>query len=316
MTRRGFRVAVARTPFEAIVKASCNLPDLILVDASLGDAGAQETSGLTVDLSRPPRTSPSSVSRRAAVSRPSRRRRTLTPGVSLRLRIVAPDPSWQQTQTCPGTGDAVQSALMSRRWAYPAALAQIVLLGAALRLFPIWFGLPYPHARPDEETTLGHAMAILAGDPNPHFFNWPSLTFYVLAGCSGSRPPSCRRSRRPATSSWRARRSPSRGRRRSSSSRGSRRAPRIARRPFWRAGFLSVAVLHVRESHFALTDVLMTLLVTASLAVLVEALETGSIRQMALAGLLGGLATSTKYNRGGDRRRDGRGPVVPDQGVA
>ena len=38
---RGFRVAVARTSFEAIVKASCHLPDLILVDASLGNAGAE-----------------------------------------------------------------------------------------------------------------------------------------------------------------------------------------------------------------------------------------------------------------------------------
>jgi CheY-like chemotaxis protein len=46
LTRRGFRVTVARTPFEAIVKASCNLPDLILVDASLGVIGAQETSDL------------------------------------------------------------------------------------------------------------------------------------------------------------------------------------------------------------------------------------------------------------------------------
>ena len=41
---RGFRVAVARTPFEAIVKASCHLPDLILVDGSLGEADAQDTS--------------------------------------------------------------------------------------------------------------------------------------------------------------------------------------------------------------------------------------------------------------------------------
>ncbi len=46
LVRRGFRVAVARTAFEAIVKASCHLPDLILVDASLGDTGAQETSDL------------------------------------------------------------------------------------------------------------------------------------------------------------------------------------------------------------------------------------------------------------------------------
>ena len=53
LTDRGFRVAVARTPFEAIVKASCNLPDLILVDGSLGETDAQETSEL---LSRCPAT--------------------------------------------------------------------------------------------------------------------------------------------------------------------------------------------------------------------------------------------------------------------
>lgn len=43
---RGFRVAVARTAFEAIVKASCHLPDLILVDNSLGTAGADEATEL------------------------------------------------------------------------------------------------------------------------------------------------------------------------------------------------------------------------------------------------------------------------------
>jgi len=46
LTDRGFRVAVARTAFEAIVKASCHLPDLILVDASLADDGARETAKL------------------------------------------------------------------------------------------------------------------------------------------------------------------------------------------------------------------------------------------------------------------------------
>ena len=60
-------------------------------------------------------------------------------------------------------------------------LYAIVLVGAALRLFPIWFGLPYMRARPDEETAVGHALAVVHGDPNPHFFHWPSLTFYVLA---------------------------------------------------------------------------------------------------------------------------------------
>ena len=43
---RGFRVTVACTPFEAIVKASCQLPDLILVDSSLGSDAADETAEL------------------------------------------------------------------------------------------------------------------------------------------------------------------------------------------------------------------------------------------------------------------------------
>jgi CheY-like chemotaxis protein len=43
---RGFRVAIARTGFEAIVKASCRLPDLILVAASLGEPDADETTKL------------------------------------------------------------------------------------------------------------------------------------------------------------------------------------------------------------------------------------------------------------------------------
>jgi CheY-like chemotaxis protein len=40
---RGFRVALARTAFEAIVKASCHLPDLILIDASLGEGMHEAT---------------------------------------------------------------------------------------------------------------------------------------------------------------------------------------------------------------------------------------------------------------------------------
>ncbi|HEX5473064.1 MAG TPA: hypothetical protein VFX12_00265 [Vicinamibacterales bacterium] len=32
---RGFRIALARTGFETIVKASCQLPDLILIDGAL-----------------------------------------------------------------------------------------------------------------------------------------------------------------------------------------------------------------------------------------------------------------------------------------
>jgi CheY-like chemotaxis protein len=43
LQERGVRVAVARTPFEAIVKASYHLPDLILVDSLLDTDGADAT---------------------------------------------------------------------------------------------------------------------------------------------------------------------------------------------------------------------------------------------------------------------------------
>lgn len=42
----GFRVSVARTGFEAIVKASYHVPDLILIDDSLADIEAAETGRL------------------------------------------------------------------------------------------------------------------------------------------------------------------------------------------------------------------------------------------------------------------------------
>src|SRR5450759_2975370 len=76
LQNRGFRVAVARTAFEAIVKASCHLPDLILVDASLGDADAQETAKL---LSTCPATAHIPIVR-------------LTPGRRLPNRVFATAP--------------------------------------------------------------------------------------------------------------------------------------------------------------------------------------------------------------------------------
>jgi len=46
LSRAGFRVSIARTGFETIVKASCHLPDLIVLDASLGREEIAETSRL------------------------------------------------------------------------------------------------------------------------------------------------------------------------------------------------------------------------------------------------------------------------------
>jgi hypothetical protein len=66
-------------------------------------------------------------------------------------------------------------------WLWP-----IIVVAAALRIFPVWFGLPYPYARPDEAVSISRAVGVLAGEFNPHFFHWPSLTFYVFAAALGT----------------------------------------------------------------------------------------------------------------------------------
>ena len=46
LEKLGYRVASARTSFEAIVKASCHIPDVIVIGASLGNTGVAETTKL------------------------------------------------------------------------------------------------------------------------------------------------------------------------------------------------------------------------------------------------------------------------------
>src|SRR5262249_38136597 len=65
------------------------------------------------------------------------------------------------------------------------------------------------------------------------------------------------------------------------------------------AFFVAVAFLHVRDSHFGVTDVPMTALVVAALVALSWAVENPTrVRGWALCGALSGLAASTKYNGG------------------
>jgi len=185
-------------------------------------------------------------------------------------------------------------------------LILVILAGGLLRFFPIWFGLPYLRARPDEETTISHAIAVLNGDPNPHFFHWPSLTFYLVAGflqlATWTRAIVAESaSLTPAEQIVVARGL----------------VAAVGTLTLWclfRVGlriggaatgliaslFLSVSILHVRESHFAMTDVLMTMFVVISLERLLAALDErtpGEVnRCFAAAGLAGGLATSAKYS--------------------
>lgn len=62
------------------------------------------------------------------------------------------------------------------------------------------------------------------------------------------------------------------------------------------AALLAVAFLHARDSHFGVTDVSMVMLVVAAVLALVRAHDEPSPVRFLWAGLLAGLATSTKYN--------------------
>ena len=70
LEKLGYRVASARTSFEAIVKASWHVPDIIVIGASLGDTGVAETSEL---LSTCPATAHIPIVRLAAGGRLPRR---------------------------------------------------------------------------------------------------------------------------------------------------------------------------------------------------------------------------------------------------
>jgi 4-amino-4-deoxy-L-arabinose transferase-like glycosyltransferase len=60
-------------------------------------------------------------------------------------------------------------------------LILIVLLGVGVRVWGVAFDLPYIY-HPDEPTNLGIIQTLYrTGDLNPHFFNYPSLFFYLHA---------------------------------------------------------------------------------------------------------------------------------------
>jgi len=205
-----------------------------------------------------------------------------------------------------------EGSFQAGRW-----LGAAILVGAILRVWGLWFGLPHAQARPDEVEAVSYALRIAQGDLNPHFFHWPSLHLYILAflfradmllkGVAG--PAGAAPAFEHLVPIGRAYVSVA----------GVLTIPalfllaRCAAGPLVAAGaavLLAVAPLHVRDSHFAMTDVTMTLLVTASLWLVAEAhtrlareLSThGSVqrgpglRLMAAAGLAGGLAAGTKYS--------------------
>jgi len=187
----------------------------------------------------------------------------------------------------------------------------VLVVALAVRLWGLGFGLPFANARPDEPALAGPAVQFLSGDLRPPYFMYPTFLMYVvsllyflywalgrsftgyatLAAFADSR----RQSLAPffylsrgvsavmgtLTVWW---------------------TYDLARRVFddtvaiVAALFLALAFLHVRDSHFGVTDVTMASLIVLTVREIVRWHQTGDPWRAAAAGLAGGLATSTKYN--------------------
>ena len=175
-------------------------------------------------------------------------------------------------------------------------LAAILVAAAVARLCGINFGFPHLNCRPDEGAVVSIAGGLYSGDLNPHVFNYPAFFMLSIAvtlamlNVSGLLTAS--------TSAYRIARY-------FSAAAGIASVLmifRIGLRLFGQmtalaaAALLSLAFLHVRDSHFGVTDVPMTFLVLVAFLFIVRLSESGEIRDLIAAGVAAGLATSTKYN--------------------
>jgi Dolichyl-phosphate-mannose-protein mannosyltransferase len=188
----------------------------------------------------------------------------------------------------------------------------VAILGVAglARFWAIDFCLPAPICRPDEEAVVSIATRFFARDFNPNFFDWPALFMYVVAAgvvvffkvglwlhwFRGEYHFLQTISEFPApvfliarlvsattgvVSVWLV--------------------FRIAIR-LWppttaliAAAFMALAFLNVRDSHFGVTDVTATCLALAAVLYLIRFDQSNATRDLLMAALLAGLATSTKY---------------------
>jgi 4-amino-4-deoxy-L-arabinose transferase-like glycosyltransferase len=188
--------------------------------------------------------------------------------------------------------DHASASPPTARWR-PGLLA-VVFVAAVLRLWAIDFALDVDRARPDEEFVSGKAVEILeSGDLDPHFFHYPSLVLYLNAALLRALEPLV----------------------------GDDVDPRLVGRMLSallgvgtvavvgflgtrlfspRAGlassaFLAIAYEHVRESHFATTDVAFVFFVALSVLLAVEGERRGGRASIRLAAAAAGLAMSSKY---------------------
>jgi len=192
-------------------------------------------------------------------------------------------------------------------WSIPSLGLYLALLAATLlRVWSLGAHLPFGPGV-DEPEVMERAVRIMkTGDLNPHFFDYPSLYIYIeaiastlrfLSGAIEGRWSALAQAPTEEFYLW-----------------GRTVTAMFGIATVWllhRAGLywgrrtallaavmLAVMPLHVRESHYTLTDVPSTFFVTLTLLLSLRAHDTATAWSFVLAGAAAGLAGATKYNAG------------------
>jgi 4-amino-4-deoxy-L-arabinose transferase-like glycosyltransferase len=183
-------------------------------------------------------------------------------------------------------------------------LVLVLLAAALLRFWALGQGIPYAIGV-DEPEIMERAVTMMkSGDFNPHFFDYPGLYIYVQTGVAVARYVAG-----AMTARW-----TSLGQVQTADFYLWGRAVTVvfgvatvwlifqaglrwgARHALLAAALLAVMPMHVRESHYVLTDVPLTFFVTAAFLLSLRAHEQATAGAFALAGAAAGLAAATKYN--------------------
>jgi len=199
----------------------------------------------------------------------------------------------------------------SPRLRWPPELWLLLAVAAVVRFYGLRFGMPHVWARPDELVVADVAQAFLTGNLNPRFWDYPTLFMYALALLDYAyylfgRAMGWFHSVPHFLALWRVQWTPLFMIARTVSAVAGTVTVavvyQIAARLFDRltaaiaALFLALAFLHVRDSHFGVTDVTMVFLVMLSTMCLVTGALENRTAPFAVAGALAGAAASVKYN--------------------
>ncbi|HUP41546.1 MAG TPA: phospholipid carrier-dependent glycosyltransferase, partial [Vicinamibacterales bacterium] len=184
------------------------------------------------------------------------------------------------------------------------ALLAVLAVAAALRFWNIGTGLPY-RIGPDEPVIAEHAIGMMrTGNFNPRFYDYPGLVIYVhlfvgcltfVTGAMSGLWRSVSEFHPEHLFLWTRMLNASIGTLTvlllySAGMRWGRWVALTA------AALLAVWPNHVRESHFALTDVPLTFLTTSTFLLSLRAYESGRLWWWLGAGAAAGLASASKYS--------------------